>query len=859
MSSLYKKLKSALLFIRGRFSQREDSEHEQAFVRLIIGGMLGIYSFWEGDSIQRNWFIVGAVTVALLITIHIAIFPRISKFRRLFAATVDVATLTFFFFRAEEYSAPIYALYLWIIFGHGVRYGRLNLFYTLALSLVGLGAAVLTQPYWANQQTFGIGLWVGMLLVSLYVSKLVGRLMKALQYAEAANQAKRQFISSVSHELRTPLNAIIGMHDLLRSTTLNAEQKEMLGSLGNASHLMLSLIEDVLDFSKIEAGKLVIEQVAFDLCQLINSLTDIFKYQAETRGLTLVSDISSDIPYLVCGDAHYLRQVLVNLLSNAMKFTEQGSVTLRVAVKEATTDTVLLRFEVEDTGIGIARDAQDKIFNSFTQANDSITRCYGGTGLGTTISKQLVELMGGKLGLRSELGVGSTFWFELKCLKHTAASEAQAAEIRVLLVGFAQGDLPQVGAMLETWSLSYKQADNLDAAIAKLEESADSGKPYKFVLLHESCVTTLIGLAQDLRRAAQTELSVILCGTDCLALNNKAVLVEHVGLSAALELPLDKRLLFDAIHSINLPATNADVVSLSQYYQDREQRPQYHILVADDNPTNRMVLQKILERAGHLCTLVENGEEALDQLEEQNFDAVVLDMNMPEMNGLDAAKAYRFMAPNDVRAPIIIFSADVTVEAKEKCLNAGVDAFLPKPIEVALFTQTLEQLIAQSPRAQQKDKEKDKEKDKVRLERSERKPTRTPSKMPILAQPVNQQTVLNYATLAELGNIAQDSGFVEALIDGFVQDGQILLERVQESLLVFQYDEFRDAIHAMKGSALSIGAISLKEMCQALEKMPREELQRDVQEVLWRIKHDFDQVCEALVEYRQQCHQAALH
>jgi two-component system sensor histidine kinase RpfC len=731
---------------------------------------------------------------------------------------------------------------LWIIFGYGFRFGKRYLLFALALSLLGFGAAIFSIEYWSRNQFLGVGLWVGMLLVSLYVNTLIGRLTAALEHAEAANQAKRRFVSSVSHELRTPLNAIIGMADLLRSSKLTHEQEDMVRSMDNASHVMLSLIEEVLDFSKIEAGKLVIEDTEFDLHQLINSTVDVFKYQASERDLLLTTYIDPGVPYALRGDPHHLRQVLVNLLSNAIKFTQKGRIALRIYSIGDRDQSVQLRFEVEDTGIGIAPEAQGKVFESFTQADVSTTRRYGGTGLGTTISKQLVELMGGKLGLRSQVGIGSTFWFELTLPKRDLISDQDRfAGLNTLLIGFGSKDASHIGAILESVGAPCQIVDNLDLALSRVKEEAQLGNAFRFALLSADCLKGLSHaiflppLIKELHTRAGTDLSVVLCGTEGVG-GAKQKIIEEARLAAWLDLPVERRLLCNIMHaSAVATAKSADVVPLAGPDHAR-----YSILVAEDNPTNRKVIQKILERAGHSCALVENGEEALDLLGQQDFDVVVFDMNMPVMNGLEATKTYRFMQPPGTRVPIIMFSADVTKEAREECLAAGVDEFLPKPIQVGSFLEALDRLVK-----------------KFGANQRSRMPHRSASNVPILAQPAGTETILNYATLAELDRIGQDRDFVDGLLVGFVADNRVLVERLEGLLVMKRFEEFKETLHAIKGSAVSIGAFSMRTTCQGFEKLTHDEMKRDTRHIVKTMQGAFDKLCEALAHYRKQREQSA--
>jgi two-component system sensor histidine kinase RpfC len=610
-------------------------------------------------------------------------------------------------------SAPFYiCFFLFTILGFGFRVGTGAMWLCQASAIASFCTVVLISPTWKQYPIFAASFLLLLIVVPLYATILIKklrtaralaeyesrRLAAALQSAEEANQAKRRFVSSISHELRTPLNAIIGMADLLESTSLAPDQKDMVDSMENASRSMLSLIEDVLDFSKIEAGKLVIENTELDLYQLVDETADIFKYQTLERGLTLTTHIDRDIPWALRGDPRQLRQVLVNLLSNAVKFTHAGSITLKVHSLAATDHEIALRFEIEDTGIGIPVESQTKIFESFTQADESTGDRYGGTGLGTTISKQLVELMGGKLGLRSEPGVGSTFWFELRLQKQTGNPQRQS---------------------------SRKTAEHV---------FGPSGK---------------------------------------------------------------------------------------------KRNGQYSVLVAEDNPVNAKVIRKILERSGHRCVVVENGRDALDQLRRQNFDAVILDMNMPVMNGLDTAKEYREKWPAEPHVPIIMFSASVTKEVRAECLTSGIDEFLPKPIQVDSLLSTLDRLITQFSlhnhggqfrKAQQ------------------------------LAEtaPVVDRTAL--ITLGQLG----DHAFVEDLLATFITDNQNRLTRLRESLAESRFDDFRKSVHALMGSAATMGATALKEACQRVEPLSPAELERDAEQILANLGIAFERFRRTLEEYRVQ-------
>ncbi|HET8608227.1 MAG TPA: ATP-binding protein [Burkholderiales bacterium] len=833
-----------------RFAQRPDREHEQAIIRLVIGVLLGIYlvpyaiGLLQGTGettfpVAMATFIVASVGILA----HIYWRPDICVPRRLLGTAIDIGAVTYFMMTANDYAAPFYAVYLWIIFGNGIRYGKPYLFYALVLSLAGFAAVLLHSTYWQAHLTLGVGLWIGQFVISLYVGALVGRLTIALSRAEAANQAKRRFISTVSHEMRTPLNAIIGMNDLLRDTPLNGEQREMADAMGQASHAMLQLVEDVLDFSKIEAGKLTVEHLDFDLHTLVRDAIRIFARQAAGRGLNLHTQIMPEVPPALRGDPRHLRQVLFNLIGNAIKFTERGEVLLRVSAQMETDQSVWLHFAVRDTGIGIAPESQLKIFESFAQADESTTRRYGGTGLGTAISKQLVELMGGRIGLESVPGEGSVFWFELPFVKQpatvSAERDAQLAGLRALLLGFDEAQRRTLDAMLTNWGVRANHAATPENALARMEEAASLERHYQLITVCGAPQTGDPQHAIDVLRNAGSKLPLLLCLPGASALQPEER--EHylaAGYAAVLDMPVEKRLLFNALHAAMamVPEAVDGVVSLERYYTQRTQGQRgYTILVAEDNATNRKVIQKILERAGHVVTLVENGDEALDQLEEQDFDLIIVDRNMPFVSGIEVARTYRLMRSGQVRAPIIMLSADATPEAVEESNNAGINAFLSKPVEARRLLDTIADLAG-------------------RPEGAEAEPER--GTLHQLA--TSDAHVLNHATLADLAAITPDAQFITGLIDGFMHDSEVLIDRMAESLAQRRYEEFKDEIHAIKGSASSIGAECLAEACNAIGPMTHADIERNAQALLEQISSLYAAARDELLDYRRRHRVAAI-
>ncbi len=791
--------------LRARLAARPDTEHEQGILRVILCALAFLYllpsALAHRDAMPL--YVMSVICVlALLIFLRIAYSTNISPARRVFAQFVDVAAISTCLVLFGESAAPMFLRSLWVTLGSGFRFGPRYLLSELAMSVVGFGIALYVNDFWREHTAMGIGLLVGMFAVSMYVLSLVRRMFDAVARAEAANLAKRRFISMVSHELRTPLNAIIGMADLLRDTPLSREQADMLQTLRSSSRVMLGLVEDVLDFSKIEAGKVVVEKTDFDLHALVNSTCKIVSAQAAAKGVEFVVSIMPEVPPEVRGDPHHLRQVLINLAGNAVKFTEKGSVTVHVSLQAETEAAVRLKFSIRDTGIGISPEAQLKIFESFAQADDSTTRRFGGTGLGTTIAKQLVGLMGGRIGVESAIGLGSTFWVEVELDRQPEGAGSGSGEIggaRILLVGFPARERAAMEEALSGWGGTPIAVASVEEGVARLVSEISLAKPYHSALLYATAED--LQLAQRFRRAAPHPAppAVLAVPRDA---DVRRFDVLSSGFASVLELPFDKRRLYNVLHSLSAGEEVREGVVRLQDYARRAPTTKLRILVADDNPTNREVIGRILERSGHAVTLVNDGEQALDAIERDAHELVILDRNMPGMGGVEALQAMRLMTQGRERLPVIMLSADVTPEAKREALEAGADAFLSKPIETLRLLEEIQTLVEGKAGTSRK------------AEASVEQRTQASS----------EPAVLNGETLGHLEELGSSFAFLEKLIGVFVSDSSAILARIEQVLAARDYHEFRSLVHAMKGSSASMGTDRLTKLCGSLGALTDAEL-----------------------------------
>lgn len=811
--------------LRERLTRRSDSEHGQATIRLVIGVLGSVYLIHAvlKDNIisPHEWYVIALaiffVLFSVAILLSIVIYPQISVLRRVIGILLDVGTNTIVLYLMDDVGAVVYGIYLWVAFGNGFRYGPRYLYTAAILSVVGFTFVLATSEYWSAHRSLGVGLLIALIVLPMYVATLARQLRDAMNRANEASQAKSQFLANMSHEIRTPLNGVIGMSHLLVGTSLQQEQKDYAQTIHASAQTLLTLIEDILDISKIEAGKVTLETTDFDLHGLVNSIAMMLAPQAHTKGLSFSVHIAPETPFLLRGDPLHLRQILINLIGNAIKFTEHGKVAIKVKLLEEMPASIRIRFEITDTGIGIPPEAQARIFESFAQADESTTRRYGGTGLGTTIAKQLVELMGGRIGLSSTLGIGTTFWCEIKFEKQAMATQIltdseKLVDSRVLMISSGTDNRSLVLGYLKIWEVELSMVENTAQAFALLVNAAHSDRPFHTVLVDQEHLDmyALQFIAATRSESSLSELSLVLIR----AKEDTKTADEYLkaGYSYVLESTVEKRLLFNALHASSTAQhyDNEGVISLNDRYKRHAgiRQSGLKILVAEDNPINQKVISKILESAGHRPTLVANGELALNALGRESFDLVILDMQMPVISGLEVIKIFRFTHPKDSPVRFIVLTANATTEAKNECQEAGAHAYLTKPIEPA---KLLDQIDRIAPK-----------------EAGKGAPAKRSAQTSVIkvASPPSGH-ILNDATLASLEIMGEQSTFMPELIHGFLRDTELLLRDMGTALREKRYGDFKDLAHAMKGSAGSVGAQSLYDVCVRAFGMKEEVLRSE--------------------------------